>query len=270
MDRALQDLVEESIKQPAWLPPDSNGLRALSTGKDDSCMEAEMVPHEGMLAMDELPLNNCCVVTHFVTYEKLVLPGRDWALHYDEGGFAIAVPAEGDAVVVEDRMRFGLFKAPNGDMFISSTTPGFEGQVVRLREFMQRWRAAHLLIQVGATLAQHRFELAVFRWPRPPAARVVVSARGLYEKLGLDQFGGQQWRWVDGSWRRWRTSMQQIGLDEHIIPSGLMKERCRGVGPSMSGAHPPPHHCSLQRHRRGCSGSPLGAGARQAFYFESP
>lgn len=223
MDRALQELVAESIRQTAWQPPDSGGPAAVAASSAEVPQHAEMVPHDGLLAIDELPHHKCCVITHMVTYEKLALPGCGWSVHYDDEGFAIAIPSHGDAVVIEDRMRFGLFKSSGGDMFISATT-GYDGQVVNLREFMRRWRLAHLTVCIGATLAQHRFELAVFRWPRPPAARVAISARALYEQLGLDQFGGQQWRWVDGSWRRWRASMQQLGLDEHIMPSGLMKE----------------------------------------------
>lgn len=223
MDKALKELVEHSLQQPQWLPPGRDGL-ALLASAGGSDRDADMVAHDGVLALDELPALGISVITHLVTLEKLSLPGVGWDLHYDEDGFAVAVPTAGEAIVVEDRLQFGLFKAPDGDMLIAGTAPGFEGQVVNLREFGQRWRSARLDLPVGATRASRRFELAIFRWPRAPAARVAMSARSLYDQIGLDQFGGQQWRWVDGSWRRWRAIMQQLGLGEQIVPSGLMKD----------------------------------------------
>lgn len=96
MESALQELVEASVQQAAWLPPDSSGLVALAAFSDaDASREAEMVPHDGYLAIGELSRIVCGVAA-----------GRGWALHYDEDGFATAVPSQGEAVVLEDRLRF--------------------------------------------------------------------------------------------------------------------------------------------------------------------
>lgn len=193
-----------------------------------------VVPHEGFLSLDQLPGQS--IITHSLPLERVCLTPEGWELIFDEEGFAAAGPPSGasdlEPVVLEDRLQFVLLQDPDGAYVIG----GQDGvdQYLRLDALMQRWEHRELKIKFGVSRTLKSFDGALFRWPKHPNARYFWSARSIYQNLGFDQFGGQQWRWVGASWRRWKSGLEKdLGLGEHIQPTGLMKELVCLLGPSF-------------------------------------
>lgn len=88
-------------------------------------------------------------------------------------------------------------------------------------------------VVAGPSRVSFELEVATFRWPRC-GARLMISSRSCYEVLGLSQFGGQQWRRVAGSFRRWQAHLGQLGLAEHVVVTGTMEA---SVGAYFSHLH---------------------------------
>lgn len=127
--------------------------------------------------------------------------------------------------MLEDAFRFQLFKAADGGLVIKSSM-GDGNQTVELTAYMQRWTSKEITLKLGVTSAAKVFEGAMFKWPRMPAARYIWSLKSVYRELHFQQFGGQQWRWADSGWRRWKKMLEQeYQLGEHLVPSGQSKAR---------------------------------------------
>lgn len=184
-----------------------------------------MPPHDGYITLDKLR-GGTSVVTHQVTLERLTLQGHAWLLDFDSEGFGVVVPTdeaseEHEPIVLEAALKFHLSSRADADLVI--THRDSRAQMVHLPSFMQRWSAATLTLVVGPNALPLSLDVAEFRWPRC-GARIAVSAKSLYDALALTQYSGQQWRWVAGSWRRWKKHMADMGLGEHIIATGGMEE----------------------------------------------
>lgn len=191
----------------------------------------ELVQHQGYAAIDDL--GDRCQITHTMTLEKVSCPGGGWSLEFDEDGFGVAVPppdSPHDAVVLETTLRFGLYKSKDGAFYVVGAS-SFTGQVASLSALMQKWEPRQVDLIVGAAKTKRSFEAAAMKWPRTPAARFFWSAKSVYEQCGFDQFSGQEWRWIDASWRRWQSSLaKEHGLGEHVIPTALMKDFSHRLG----------------------------------------
>lgn len=204
---------------------------------DDGCslvkppreLNVDLSPHKGQLVLDEVP-GQGTIVTHKTTLEQCRLLGHGWHLEFDEDGFAMALKGCGanqEHVLIEDSLKFELC------MDTTTLEPVImmrnkSNCFVRLNFHKTRWQSAAVTVGIPPNMSKQKFDAVVYRWPRQ-GVRVHISAKSLYENLGLNQFKGEQWRWVSGSWRRWTKHMATFGLAEHIMPSGTMKELGRGV-----------------------------------------
>lgn len=219
-----------SMKELDGPPPDRTCAGCSSGGSSSSTApaaskELELVPHAGYVFLDDL--GDKCVATHSLTCEKVAMVGSGWVVHFDSDGFGVLVPPEDSPqppIVLDEAMQFMLYKDSAGAFYIVGNN-AFAGQVTSLSEMVKKWEARQVTVRVGASSAPRVFEAAAFKWPRPPGSRFAISAKSVYEQLAFDQFSGQQWRWVDSGWRRWKASLaKDFGLGEHIIPSGQMKD----------------------------------------------
>ena len=59
-------------------------------------------------------------------------------------------------------------------------------------------------------------------WPRAPAAFIMFSLKDIYTALGLTQFNGQSWRWINSGILRWCDWMRCVGYASHLVPSHAM------------------------------------------------
>lgn len=181
-------------------------------------------PIGGFATLDKTP-SGVSVITHRMTFESFTLPGLQWMLEFDDEEFGIVVPVDQGSearqpVLLEDRLCFQWWARSNNDFVITHRDRG--DQAVHLDSNMMKWSSSTLTVRAGPNRISFEFDIAQFRWPRT-GARMAVSLKSCYQALGLDQFKGQQWRWVAGSWQRWRSHLGSFGLGEHVLATGAME-----------------------------------------------
>lgn len=221
-------LVGSAMKQTSGGEPPGCARTDVSVAPASSAMptgvavELSLVPHEGYIVLDQLPDES--VFSHAISLEKVCLTPSGWGLELDEDGFGV-IPPDGIAaepILLEERLNFTVLQDTNGGFIIGNRSGT---QHLRLADLMQKWENRVAILKIGVTKASKEFDAALFRWPRPPGCMFVWSAKSVYENLAFEQFGGQQWRWVDASWRRWRNWLEKaFGLGEHIQPTGQRKD----------------------------------------------
>lgn len=223
MDQDLEALVAQALA-PTGQSPASDADGAQPAAQEPT--EAQLFPHAEVVVLDKLGENNF-VLTHLITNERVEIRGQgDVSLVFDEEGFGVVVPpGEEQPQAVEELFKFQVYYASKVGYILCSSQEGFGKQTVRLNEFQGKCEAYELTMQVGATLATKHLQAVCYRWPRRPCARIMICAKSLYDQLGLSQFSGESWRWIAGSWRRWQSCMRdEFGMEEHVLPSTLMKE----------------------------------------------
>lgn len=189
-----------------------------------------MVPHRDLLRTDCLD-EETLVVTHMKTCEQLRFQHGPYELTYDDEGFGSLLrkgPLMHDEVpiMLEDKFRFVLYKNEVTSHDAIAVKGAEKDQYVHLNEFKAKSTAHEVTLRLGAINAEKSFQIFAYKWPRSPAARIMWDTKGIYAGLDFDQFRGQQWRWVNGSWRRWQQVMSDdFGMAEHVLPSAAMKER---------------------------------------------
>lgn len=224
MDKELQALISDALEKPHF---DASGPDGFARQKDVvAATHATLEPHKGKVFLDKVG-HQAYTVTHIVTNEKHEVSGCDYSLEFDDEGFGALTPNSDDkpVILVEDLLRFTLYRADTDDFVITAAGQQGPGSMLRLSDFSAKFSSHKLEVKVGATLAAKVLDLVVFRWPRSAGAQVMFCAKRIYDELGLSQFSGESWRWISGSWRRWQTAMlNDFGLGDHVLPSTLMKE----------------------------------------------
>ena len=188
--------------------------------------EAVLLPHNGILALDEVGAK--FRLTNLVSYESQWLPeGHQWTLEYDDDGFGCCVSGGGELVVyVEQSLKYEVYKSESlGHVLVDRSGP-HQGQHCILRHFMRKH--IEVKIELPITDAKLPIELSacVLRWPMAPAAKVFISAKSIYEALHWTQFQKQPWRWIHGSFARWKKDAKQLLLGNHILRTLSMAESC--------------------------------------------
>jgi hypothetical protein len=183
-----------------------------------SKVAAELVPHRGHVFLDATT-DGDLQLTHTVTLEKHKLGGgRPLELHFDEDGFACIVDSsapDADPSFVEDILRYGLYQDDEGDYYVKVEHGEKAGELTNFTHFGRKYMESTISIEVGPTKAMTEFDLGVFKWPRN-GARVFISMKSVYSKLGFSQFGGNSWQWIGAAKARWVKYLTQHGLAQHF------------------------------------------------------
>lgn len=222
MDKEFQALIDAALSQPHFDPPGRDGVAR----PQQEAAEVSLAPHRGCVAVDMLD-DRRCVITHLVTNEKLALQGAHM-LEFDDDGFGAAVPSQAGApiVVLEEAFRFAYYLSADGERYLSFSDQSERAALIKLSEIQAKCSSVNVQLFVGPSQAPKTLQAVCYKWPRAPAARVMFCTKSLYNELGLSQFGGESWRWIHGSWKRWQAMLRaEFGLAEHVVPSSSMKER---------------------------------------------
>ena len=223
MDAEIDQVVELSLAASVPLPkPTATSVTDVASNVTDT-VELTLLGHEGFVVLDPMP-NDTTILTHRLTIERITLPGHGWTLEFDDEGFGLAMPDyDTDAIIhcLESSLKFQLYTNPSKEYVIMKTDSS-EG-IVHLNTFMKKWTSARVGVLIGPNKCNANLDVAMLRWPRM-GARIVFSCTSLYTVLALDQFKGQPWRWVNGSWKRWQKHMHSFGLQEHVLGSSAMED----------------------------------------------
>ena len=79
-----------------------------------------------------------------------------------------------------------------------------------------------MTITFGRTKKKANLDCCKLKWPRTPAATFLISLKDVYFALGLSQFNGKSWRWINSGFANWMTMMADIGYSDHLVPSHQM------------------------------------------------
>lgn len=226
MDPPLKKLVGEAVER-AKVAEGGGGGDASVSGVD-----AELLPHEGWAFCDR-DSSGQQVVTHILTGERQNLPpGATWLLEMTDG-FGCCLPGDAsmEPLCVEDLLKQSVYTTPIGEFLVVDSRQPQEA--VNLTAFATKYMEASLVLKVGTAKATQVFDIAQVRWARQPGARIFVSLKSCYERMGLSQFGGQSWRWVFAGTKNWRNRLSQLGLENHFLPSARSKVTIGGLSGSF-------------------------------------
>lgn len=140
-----------------------------------------------------------------------------------------------EPVCIEDILKQSVYKTHTGEFIVVDARQPQEA--VNLTGSAAKYVEASLELKVGTAKAPQLFDIAQVRWPRQPGARIFVSLKSCYDRMGLSQFGGQSWRWVLAGTKSWRNRLSQLGLENHFLPSTrskVMAGACLGQQGSLS------------------------------------
>lgn len=236
----------------AWPPGEIDGGAASATQSDGAKVAAvtPLLPDEGYLHLDRLPTGRF-LATHELTLERRhLLEHKEWRMLFDEGGFATFVeqvsvvddasPAddiEQECLFADEFMEYSLYKAPNGDILVTTSAPGLEQQVVNLREFRDKYVLSDVSLPIGVCKARRTLHVAGFRRTRN-RAKLFVSMKGIDEVLGLSQFNGNSWRWILAGRGPWLKVLCKVGCSDHFATSTQCGKHTHQVRRAM-----PPEGC---------------------------
>lgn len=79
----------------------------------------------------------------------------------------------------------------------------------------EKYTESEATMRLEVTRADVVFDLLVVRFPRH-GAKLFIGLRSVCNNLGFRQFGGDNWRWVNGSRRTWARVFSRFGLPGHL------------------------------------------------------
>ena len=95
-------------------------------------------------------------------------------------------------------------------------------QAVKLLDLQSKFDMVQMTITFGKSKKTAKVDCCRLKWPRDPAAAFLISLKDVYFALGLSQFNGKSWRWINSGFANWMTMMADIGYSGHLVPSNQM------------------------------------------------
>lgn len=140
-------------------------------------------------------------------------------MEFSEDGFGALVSDDPgvEPMVVEDCLRISVWRSLDGRQFIVADSGPGKGSKVDLHAFHARYADATASLAVGDAAKTSRLQIWFLAWCREPSCRCLISAKSLYEELGLDQFDRRWWRWSWAGLPIWRKRMKEFGLEAHVV-----------------------------------------------------
>lgn len=139
--RKKKDEVEaaEEVPQPRPLPVQE---------------EAEVSPHRGVIALDQVA-GNPPLLVHLKTLERKPLPAGDWQLDFDDDGFAALTQLDGDQVLfAEDVLHRTLCASPGDKMLVLEGPTGQPKRQWSLSAKLMKYEEVQVKLRGGQD--QHR------------------------------------------------------------------------------------------------------------------
>ena len=133
-------------------------------------------------------------------------------------GFGAAEGEDQDPQLLEDLFSLQVWHHQEHGVVFKDNS-----QAVKRLELMSRFDPIKLSITFGKNSKIGVMHGCRLPWPRDAAA-ILVSLKDLYTSLGLTQFNGQIWRWMNHGLKAWAVWMADLGYAAHLVPSHQMKQ----------------------------------------------
>ena len=122
-----------------------------------------------------------------------------------------------DSLLLEELFTHNVWEHEEHGLIIRS-----KDQAVKVHDLLSNFESLEMTITFGNNKKKAKFNCCKLKWPRAPAAYILISLKDVYTALGLTQYSGQSWRWINQGYGAWVNMMQSIGLCAHLVPSHLM------------------------------------------------
>ena len=120
---------------------------------------------------------------------------------------------------MEDILRVQAWHHPSLGTLLKSEG----GQPCKMESLYFRFTPIQVSWLAGEMRNKVQFQGVLLMWPRNPGCLVMLKLATLYKVMGLNQFGGQQWRWVNSGFAPWKKALSALGLESHLLASHNMK-----------------------------------------------
>ena len=148
-----------------------------------------------------------------------LIAGRNmqWELVYDPNGFGSIYESTGEQ---EPQLLVDLVTMHVHDHQQHGLVIRIKTQAVPMAELLTNFDAVAMTVTFGRNQKVGSLSGAHLKWPRWPGCAVLISLKDVYTVLGLQQFNGQSWRWINGieAWMGW---MAKVGFLAHVVPSHM-------------------------------------------------
>ena len=121
--------------------------------------------------------------------------------------------------MVEETLRVQAWHHPSLGMLLAKEG----GQPCKMENLYFRFTPLHVSWLAGEVKTRVCFEAVLLKWPRSPGALVMLKLATIYDAMGLTQFGGKQWKWVNSGFKPWKRALAALGLQSHLLASYNMK-----------------------------------------------
>ena len=141
-----------------------------------------------------------------------------WELTFHNGFGALCAP-EQERLLLEDVFKMKVW---HHDVHGTVTVGG--NQATTLSSMMRKFEPLKLSFRFGTNQTCCDLPGCHLKWPRAPAAVILIGMKDVYEALGLSQFKGQSWRWISSGFSYWLTTMSCLGYSNHLVPSDFTQK----------------------------------------------
>lgn len=185
----------------------------------------EVVPHQGLVAIDKPAGEARQYLVHCVTLERVPLDlGGDWFIEGDNGGWAAIADANDhcDPVVVQDLLARVLCVNPaDGEQFVRRHQQQRGVRVWSLTQRMLQHQEVCVTVKLGPSWVKHKVGACMLQWPRCET-RWFWSASSLYAALGLTCYATQPSKWFYNVVSGVQKNLAAIGFaGQHVLRSRL-------------------------------------------------
>jgi hypothetical protein len=144
-----------------------------------------------------------------------------WSLVFRNGlGCCSASLAEEEPKLLEDLFTMQVWDHDEHGVIIRT-----DNQVVTFVDALSRFDPLKMTLTFGHNKKRSDFSCCQLKLPRAPAASVLISLKSVYVNLGLTQFAGKSWKWIQTGMKAWTKWMEECGLSAHLLPSHKHKAK---------------------------------------------
>ena len=131
-----------------------------------------------------------------------------WELVYDTNGFgSIYEPTgEQEPQLLEDLFTMHVHDHQQHGLVIRTKT-----QAVTVAELRTNFDSVSMTVTFGRNKKIGSLSGAHLKWPRGAGCAVLISLKDVYTVLGLQQFGGQSWRWINSGFKHGWAGWPKLG-----------------------------------------------------------
>jgi hypothetical protein len=192
--------------------PKAKAKSKAATTPRPSAVEAHVLPHQGLVALDQPSCSSPVLLVHLKTLERKPLPPGEWQLDFDDEGFAALTELGGERVLlVEDYLHRTLCTSAVDELLILEGAPGEQQKQWSLTAKLMSYEEIHVKVKAGPTMLEHGLPSYFLTWPRQ-GCRFFWDAICLYTLLCMSSYKGVASKWFYESYKGWQSWLSTWGL----------------------------------------------------------